>query len=278
MTTEDIVPDMDIPLSPRAREHMRSRTLYPIEEEYKAHLNEMVIYGATRAEIQNDREFLKRIEQNPHTAEARWYRQEEHLYELYSKDYDGFLEVIGETYSKICRPAITLAESLEHEISDLKERQAKAEREGNSRAAEALLALLTLRKRQQSKYRDTYSEWQRRDQEVRDKRGLPRRDTIAANLGVRYRLEIPHHIDDVGTYRRLARYHFVYAICGLVVGLICILGGIALFLNGVAGSTAWTAKMLGAESNLSDAAPGALLFVVGLFIVFVTRLSTRVKK
>ena len=33
----------------------------------------------------------------------------------------------------------------------------------------------------------------------------------------------------------------------------------------------WTAKFLGASSQILDAAPGAVLFIVGLFIVFVTR-------
>jgi hypothetical protein len=47
--------------------------------------------------------------------------------------------------------------------------------------------------------------------------------------------------------------------------------GILLFLRGVTGSASWTAKLIGAESKLSDAAPGVVLFVVGGLIVFVTR-------
>jgi len=76
---------------------------------------------------------------------------------------------------------------------------------------------------------------------------------------------------------RLSRHQLVYSIAGLVLGLVCVLGGVALFANGVAGSTSWTAKMLGAESTISDAAPGAVLFIVGLFIVFVTRYSLKVR-
>ncbi|PML05964.1 hypothetical protein [Vibrio lentus] len=56
-----------------------------------------------------------------------------------------------------------------------------------------------------------------------------------------------------------------------VLGLVCVLGGIALFLNGVAGTTSWSAKILGVESTITDAAPSAILFIIGLLFVFVTR-------
>ncbi len=62
-----------------------------------------------------------------------------------------------------------------------------------------------------------------------------------------------------------------YGRLGLIVGLICILGGIGLLLNGVAGATSWTAKVLGLESQISDAPPGIALAIVGLFIVWVTK-------
>ena len=65
---------------------------------------------------------------------------------------------------------------------------------------------------------------------------------------------------------------------GLVLGIVCILGGILLFVLGVTGSINWTGKFLGMETELSNAAPGALLFVVGLFVVIVTRYSVRIEK
>ena len=71
--------------------------------------------------------------------------------------------------------------------------------------------------------------------------------------------------------KKLAEHEYGYGKLGLTIGLICVLGGIGLFLNGIAGSTSWTAKVIGAESEISDAAPGAVLFVVGVFIVFITR-------
>lgn len=83
---------------------------------------------------------------------------------------------------------------------------------------------------------------------------------------------------DPNTQLSLAKYELFYSIIGLALGLVCVLGGIGLFLNGVAGSTSWTAKFFGAESAITDAAPGAILFVVGLFFVFITRYKFAHKK
>ena len=51
--------------------------------------------------------------------------------------------------------------------------------------------------------------------------------------------------------------------------------GIVLFFLGITGAVSWTAKVLGAESQLVDAAPGVVLFVVGLFVVLVTRYDVK---
>ena len=70
----------------------------------------------------------------------------------------------------------------------------------------------------------------------------------------------------------------IYSVGGLILGLACIIGGIILFLRGVTGSTSWTARFIGAESSITDAAPGAILFIVGLFMVFVTRFNVKAEK
>ncbi len=75
----------------------------------------------------------------------------------------------------------------------------------------------------------------------------------------------------VALQEKILQQEYSYARLGLVVGVLCILGGIALFMNGVAGSTSWTAKILGAESKMSDAAPGALLFFAGVLVTWITR-------
>lgn len=91
-------------------------------------------------------------------------------------------------------------------------------------------------------------------------------------------MTVPQSVKDPQTYQEIARLHLIYSLSGLVLGLACLLGGIVLCLHGVVGSTSWTAKFVGAESNISDATPGVVLFVVGLFVVWVTRFSVKVQK
>lgn len=93
-------------------------------------------------------------------------------------------------------------------------------------------------------------------------------------------IELPERIvrEDPQLARDLSKHQLTYSILGLVLGLAAIIGGIVLLLNGVAGSTSWTTKILGAESALTDASAGVVLFVVGLFTVFVTRYKIKVRK
>jgi len=77
------------------------------------------------------------------------------------------------------------------------------------------------------------------------------------------------HSDEL--VKHLSKYQLIYSILGLLLGLFCVIGGVLLFLAGVSGSMSWTAKFLGASSELLDAAPGAVLFIVGLFTVFISR-------
>ena len=79
-------------------------------------------------------------------------------------------------------------------------------------------------------------------------------------------------------WKKALRYQFIYSMLGLVLGLVCVVGGVVLFLRGVSGTISWTTKILGLESNVSDAAPGAILFIVGLFVIIITRFGTKIKK
>jgi ABC-type microcin C transport system permease subunit YejE len=62
-----------------------------------------------------------------------------------------------------------------------------------------------------------------------------------------------------------------YATLGLTLGLSSIIGGVVLGLHGVAGATSWTASFLGLQSQVNDAAPGVVLFIIGLFMIVATR-------
>jgi hypothetical protein len=80
------------------------------------------------------------------------------------------------------------------------------------------------------------------------------------------------------TQIKLAKLEYRYSSLGLAVGTVALLGGMLLFLNSIFGSTNWAAKFLGAESTISDAAPGSILFVVGLFIIIATRPKVQHKR
>jgi uncharacterized protein YjeT (DUF2065 family) len=69
----------------------------------------------------------------------------------------------------------------------------------------------------------------------------------------------------------LADNQLRYSGVGLLGGILSIILGFVLFLMGVFGATSWSAQFLGFSSQLVDAAPGTLLFVVGLLVIYVTR-------
>lgn len=71
------------------------------------------------------------------------------------------------------------------------------------------------------------------------------------------------------------RYKLIYSICGLVLGLTCILSGLALCLTGVTGNTKFVASALGLRTELTDATPGVVVFVVGIFMAWITRFTVK---
>jgi hypothetical protein len=68
-----------------------------------------------------------------------------------------------------------------------------------------------------------------------------------------------------------------YGMLGLILGIATIIGGIVLCLNGVAGATSWTASLLGLESRINDAAPGVVLFITGIFFVWITKPKVKIR-
>src|SRR3989475_13146671 len=91
-------------------------------------------------------------------------------------------------------------------------------------------------------------------------------------------LEWPPNARERPCWGRLATLQLIYSLAGLVFGLACIVGGILLFFHGVAGSSSWVGEFIGVQSKLSDAAPGTVLFVVGLAVVWLTRFAVRVRQ
>ena len=68
---------------------------------------------------------------------------------------------------------------------------------------------------------------------------------------------------------RVTLYKLVYAIIGLAIGIACIVAGVMLILNKLAGFTIETASI----GELIATVPLIALFVIGLFIIIVTRYS-----
>jgi phosphotransferase system glucose/maltose/N-acetylglucosamine-specific IIC component len=71
---------------------------------------------------------------------------------------------------------------------------------------------------------------------------------------------------------------FVYSVFGLLLGFSCIVAGIILSMAGVVGHTSWAASLVGFTTNLNDAAPGVVVFIIGVFFVFITRFTVTVKE
>jgi hypothetical protein len=69
---------------------------------------------------------------------------------------------------------------------------------------------------------------------------------------------------------------FAYSVLGLVGCILCVGTGAALLVHGVAGTTSWTASLVGLggagiSSQLTDAPAGVVFCIVGLFLAWVTR-------
>ncbi len=71
------------------------------------------------------------------------------------------------------------------------------------------------------------------------------------------------------------QYKFKYALGGLVVGTVFMICGVVLLLSGVVGRTNFTATVLGAQTNLTDAQTGLVFAVLGLLVISITRFSTK---
>ena len=94
----------------------------------------------------------------------------------------------------------------------------------------------------------------------------------------RIKMQVPPDIKDPDMWKRFALYQLIYSLFGKVVGLICIIGGIFLFVHGIAGSESWTAKITKNTIEFSDVPSGVALFIAGVFIIFFTRFTIEVRK
>ena len=92
------------------------------------------------------------------------------------------------------------------------------------------------------------------------------------------RIVIPAILDDKDIWAKALKYQIIYSVFGLILGLSTILLGVYLFIIGATGSASWSGQFAGASFKLVDAGPGVVLFVVGLWVVYLTRFTIEVKK
>lgn len=75
----------------------------------------------------------------------------------------------------------------------------------------------------------------------------------------------------------LSKMQLVYSIVGMGVGLACVLSGGYLSLNGYSNNSKWLITAMDLKSEISDAGPGVILFVVGVLIIYTSRFRVKVK-
>ena len=63
------------------------------------------------------------------------------------------------------------------------------------------------------------------------------------------------------------------ALAGLIVGLIIVLAGVVVILLGVSGQVSWTLTGAWGSSRLQTGAVGVVIVVIGLLVIFFTRLT-----
>lgn len=90
-------------------------------------------------------------------------------------------------------------------------------------------------------------------------------------------MDIPPEILDKDFWKMVVRYQFAYSMVGLGFALICLVCGMILFLHGISpDSSHWSADIFGFKVN--DAAPGIVLFLVGVAVAQFTRFDVSIKR
>lgn len=77
--------------------------------------------------------------------------------------------------------------------------------------------------------------------------------------------------------KRTTLYQFIYSILGWLLGFSCVVGGILLFFYGISGNSDMKGAVGGFNITVTNAAPGTILFIIGIFVVWVTRFKIKVK-
>ncbi len=88
-------------------------------------------------------------------------------------------------------------------------------------------------------------------------------------------VDVPENKNLGGLVKILFIFQIIYSILGLFIGLLLSIGGIILFFQGIGGSENLTIKFSGLESTISNAAPGAIIAILGVVIIWITRFDIK---
>jgi hypothetical protein len=77
---------------------------------------------------------------------------------------------------------------------------------------------------------------------------------------------------------RVEKHQYNISLIALFLGTIIFIGGLILFFHSLNGRTKWVVSFLGIHSELSDAPPGIVLCIIGLFVIYINRYSININK
>lgn len=92
---------------------------------------------------------------------------------------------------------------------------------------------------------------------------------IAASLLCACNVEVPHDAPEIA--KRAVRYEYWYGWLGLILGIGLIIFGAVLVINGVTGNASIVLTLTGGTISVPDAPIGAVLMVVGVAVIWITR-------
>lgn len=89
--------------------------------------------------------------------------------------------------------------------------------------------------------------------------------------------DVPKTIKSVNLWSRVVKFQFLYSILGLVIGFILISIGVFLVTQSIGNKSELSIKILNYFFNIKQAAPGGILFIIGLVVIIITKFKITTK-
>jgi len=72
-------------------------------------------------------------------------------------------------------------------------------------------------------------------------------------------------------WEKVVYYQFIISLTGMITGILIVLLGAFMAFRGISGTTNWIFNILGFQSQIAEATPGIILFLLGIVIIYLTR-------